>query len=83
MVPAESGFSCTVGAREPMMRKVPNAVIEADLRKLLADGWHLVILCRETPEFRHSQCYSDWVMRIARPDGGEEYPLVLGRPPIR
>ena len=65
-----------------MTRKLPDAVIEADLRRLLSQGWHLVILCREEPGFRHGQCYSDWVMRIARPDGGEEYPLVLGRPPF-
>lgn len=65
-----------------MIRKLSDAVIEADLRKLLGQGWHLVILCREVPDFRHGQCYSEWVMRIARPDGGEEYPLVLGRPPF-
>ena len=64
-----------------MTREIPNAVNEPGLRKLLAKGWHLVIVCHETPDYRDRQCYGDWVMRVARPDGAEEWPLALSRPP--
>lgn len=64
-----------------MTQEPPDAVNEPGLRELLAKGWHLVIVCCELPDYRHRQCYGDWVMRVARPDGAEEFYLALSRPP--
>ena len=59
-----------------------SAVNEAGLRKLLAKGWHLVVVCYAKPEFRPHQWYGDWGMRVVRPDGIEECRLVLSRAPF-
>ena len=59
-----------------------DAVNEPGLRKLLAKGWHLVVLCHETPSFRSNHWYGNWTLRIARPDGAEERRLVLSRAPF-
>ena len=64
-----------------MTREPSNAVNEPGLRKLLAKGWHVVVLCTETPEFRNKQCFGEWAIRVMRPDGGEECHLVLSRAP--
>lgn len=64
-----------------MTREPLDAVNERELRKLVEEGWHLVIVAFEDATLHRNQWHGDWALRIATPDGAEERRLVLHREP--
>ncbi|MFD1910918.1 hypothetical protein [Halodurantibacterium flavum] len=61
------------------MEHTPNVVTEDGLRSLLADGYHLEVVCTEGAEKRHNSWYGIWVARAVAEDGRPDKMLVTSR----
>ena len=64
-----------------MTREPPDVVTERGLRKLVGQGWHLVLVAYEDAQFRSQHWSGSWGVRVARPDGAAEHVLVVSRAP--
>lgn len=64
-----------------MTPEPPYVVTEPGLRKLVAQGWHVVVVAMENARLHNQHWRGDWRVRVARPDGGLEMVLVVSRTP--
>jgi len=62
-----------------MIEEAPNVVTEDGLRSLLADGYLIEVVCKETAEKRHNSWYGTWVIRAVSADGRDDKMLVTSR----
>ena len=62
-----------------MIEEAPNVVTEEGLRGLLADGYLIEVVCKETAEKRHNSWYGSWVIRAVHEDGRDDKMLVTSR----
>jgi len=62
-----------------MIEDAPNVVTEDGLRGLLARGYLLEVVCKETAEKRHNSWYGIWLIRAVSPDGLDDKMLVTSR----
>ena len=64
-----------------MDRGQSHAITEHRLRELVALGWHVAVICQAAAEQRYNAWHGEWTVRAVRPDGADERPLVVHRPP--
>jgi hypothetical protein len=62
-----------------MIEEAPNVVTEDGLRGLLAEGYLIEVVCKESGEKRHNSWYGTWVIRALAPDGRHDKMLVTSR----
>ena len=62
-----------------IMDDTPNVVTEDGLRGLLAQGYLLEVVCKQTAEKRHNSWYGVWLIRAVSPDGLDLKMLVTSR----
>ena len=60
-----------------MIEEAPNVVTEDGLRGLLADGYLLEVVCKESGEKRHNSWYGIWVIRAVAPDDGRDDKMLV------
>ena len=65
--------------RESMKKAAPTLVTETGLKRALAEGFLIEVVCQEEPERRHNAWYGSWIVRAVSQDGTIEILLVTDR----
>lgn len=57
-------------------KETPNVVTELRFRQLLAEGYHVEVVCQVEANRKASVWYGEWIVRVVNPEGTFEKLLV-------